>query len=63
MPGETSCLTLVWAVLDRAAGGWRGLTYTPAIARRLTELRGRLHNPTTPATATSETDDTLAEAS
>jgi transposase-like protein len=29
LPGETSCLGLVWAVLDRASGGWRGLTMTP----------------------------------
>ena len=28
LPGETSCLTLVWAVLDRASRGWRGLTMT-----------------------------------
>jgi hypothetical protein len=26
LPGETSCLTLVWAVLDRASRGWRGLS-------------------------------------
>jgi hypothetical protein len=26
LPGETTCLTLVWAVLDRASRGWRGLT-------------------------------------
>src|SRR5262249_18840081 len=26
LPGETSCLTLVWAVLDRASAGWRGFT-------------------------------------
>jgi hypothetical protein len=29
LPGETSCLSLVWAVLDRASRGWRGLTMTP----------------------------------
>jgi putative transposase len=29
-PGETSCVSLVWAVLDRAARGWRGFTMTPA---------------------------------
>ena len=23
LPGETSCLTLIWAVLDRASAGWR----------------------------------------
>ena len=45
LPGEASCLTLVWAVLDRASGGWRGLTYTPAIARALTEVRHQLHQP------------------
>ena len=27
LPGETSCLTLVWAVLDRASRGWRGLDH------------------------------------
>jgi len=46
LPGEASCLTLVWAVLDRASRGWRGLTYTPAITRHLAELRHRLHQPT-----------------
>jgi transposase-like protein len=25
LPGESSCLSLVWAVLDRASRGWRGL--------------------------------------
>jgi transposase-like protein len=29
LPGEHSCLSLVWAVLDRASAGWRGLTMTP----------------------------------
>jgi putative transposase len=29
LPGETSCLGLVWAVLDRASRGWRGLTMSP----------------------------------
>ncbi|MCE7882668.1 MAG: hypothetical protein DYH08_02190 [Actinobacteria bacterium ATB1] len=49
LPGEASCLSLVWGVLDRASRGWRGLTYTPAIARQLTELRQQLHHPTNPA--------------
>jgi transposase-like protein len=49
LPGEASCLSLVWAVLDRASHGWRGLTYTPAIARHLTELRHQLHHPAEPA--------------
>lgn len=46
LPGEASCLSLVWAVLDRASRGWRGLTYTPAITRHLTELRHQLNHPT-----------------
>ena len=48
LPGEASCLALVWAVLDRASAGWRGLRYTPAITRTLTDIRHQLHRPTTP---------------
>lgn len=39
LPGEYSCVSLVWAVLDRAAAGWRGFTMTPAGLRRLADLR------------------------
>jgi putative transposase len=39
LPGEQSCLSLVWAVLDRASKGWRGLTMTPMALRRLQDLR------------------------
>jgi transposase-like protein len=35
LPGEHSCLKLVWAVLDRASTGWRGFTMTPAGLRLL----------------------------
>jgi putative transposase len=35
LPGETSCLTLVWAVLHRASRGWRGLTMTAGGLRLL----------------------------
>jgi putative transposase len=51
LPGERSCLSLVWAVLDRASKGWRGLTMTPKALRRLQDLRRELlaqppgHNP------------------
>jgi putative transposase len=45
LPGERSCLTLVWAVLDRASKGWRGLTYTPAATRLLQDLRHQLLDP------------------
>ena len=49
LPGERSCLSLVWAVLDRATGGWRGVTVTPADARLLQRLRSRLEPATLPA--------------
>ncbi len=47
LPGEASCLALVWAVLDRASKGWRGLRYTPAITRQLANIRHQLNRPTT----------------
>lgn len=42
LPGEQSCLSLVWAVLDRASRGWRGVEMTPAVVRRLQNLRREL---------------------
>jgi len=42
LPGEQSCLSLVWAVSDRASKGWRGLTMTPKALRRLQDLRREL---------------------
>lgn len=47
LPGETSCLSLVWAVLDRASRGWRGFTMTPAGLRLLQDLRRTLLDPPT----------------
>jgi putative transposase len=45
LPGETSCLTLVWAVLDRASHGWRGFTMTADGLRLLQDLRRSLLDP------------------
>jgi putative transposase len=45
LPGETSCLTLVWAVLDRASRGWRGFTMTADGLRLLQDLRRSLLGP------------------
>lgn len=47
LPGEHSCLKLVWAVLDRGSAGWRGFTMTPAGLRLLQDLRRTLHAPPT----------------
>ena len=48
LPGETSCLTLVWAVLDRASRGWRGFTMTADGLRLLQDLRRSLLEPPRP---------------
>ena len=47
LPSEASCLNLVWAVLDRASRGWRGMSMTPAATRVLADLRHQLLNPPT----------------
>jgi transposase-like protein len=48
LPGEASCLNLVWAVLDRASRGWRGLTTTSNSTRQLQDLRRQLLDPPAP---------------
>ena len=45
LPGEHSCLSLVWAVLDRASVGWRGIDTSVAGIRRLQDLRRQLLAP------------------
>jgi transposase-like protein len=47
LPGEASCLSLVWAVLDRASRAWRGLPMTPETTRLLHDLRRQLIDPPT----------------
>jgi transposase-like protein len=42
LPGEYSCLSLVWAVLDRTSSGWRGLEMSTTGTRRLQDLRTQL---------------------
>jgi putative transposase len=48
LPGEASCLNLVWAVLDRASRGWRGMNTTTTATRLLADLRRQLLDPPTP---------------
>jgi transposase-like protein len=62
LPGERSCLSLVWAVLDRASRGWRGVIMTPASVRQLQELRRQLLHPTIEKEATADTADTVTPA-
>jgi len=61
-PGEASCLSLVWAVLDRASRGWRGLTMTSQGIRLLQDLRHQLLDPPTAIQqATTDTHTTDPE--
>lgn len=67
LPGETSCLTLVWAVLDRASRGWRGLTMTSDGLRLLQDLRRSLLDPPAPlrprTVTTSQSGDSTGNVS
>jgi putative transposase len=47
LPSQTSCLNLVWAVLDRASRGWRGMNMTTTGTRLLGDLRRQLLDPPT----------------
>jgi hypothetical protein len=55
LPGETSCLTLVCAVLDQASRGWRGLTLTADGPRPLQDLRRLPARTAPPALANAVT--------
>ena len=59
LPGEHSCLGLVWAVLDRASAGWRGFAMTPAGLRRLQDLRRALLAPPQQLRPTETAPDTM----
>lgn len=43
--GETSCVSLAFAALDRAATGWAAWTMAPAALRQLEGTRRDLLNP------------------
>jgi putative transposase len=52
-PGETSALSLIWAVLELASRGWRGITMTPEQSPRSNAFR-RGRTPTPDHGATEE---------
>ena len=62
LPGERSCLSLVWAVLDRASRGWRGVTMTPATVRHLQQLRHQLFHADNDKKVTTDTNETVTTA-
>ena len=61
LPGEVSCLSLVWAVLDRASRGWRGFTMTSDGTRQLQDLRRALLEPPTQLRPRTTPDTKLEE--
>lgn len=61
LPGEVSCLSLVWAVLDRASRGWRGFTMTRDGIRQLQDLRRALLEPPTQLRPKTTADTDLVE--
>jgi transposase-like protein len=44
-PGETSALSLIWAVLELSSRGWRGVVMTPKTVAEIERIR-RQQNPT-----------------
>jgi putative transposase len=46
-PGETSALSLIWAVLELSSRGWRGVVMTPRSVAEIERLRRRQHTPAT----------------
>jgi len=61
LPGERSCLSLVWAVLDRASRGWRGVEMEPKIVRQLQQLRHELLADRTSAVLRADPEASAAE--
>ena len=56
-PGETSALSLVWAVLELTSRGWRGITMTPRAVAEIERLR---RGPTSEPDQTSTTEEVIA---
>jgi putative transposase len=50
-PGETSALSLVWAVRELSSRGWRGITMTPRAVAEIERLRRGATNENEPSTA------------
>jgi putative transposase len=61
LPGERSCLSLVFAVLDRASRGWRGVRHDASTLRLLADIRRQLLEP--PRSIDAKKNDRPAEVS
>src|SRR5450755_771148 len=51
-PGETSALSLIWAVLELSSRGWRGVTMTPKAVAQIERIRRGQAPRTDPTTIT-----------
>jgi putative transposase len=58
-PGETSALSLIWAVLELASRGWRGITMTPRAVAQIERLR-RGQPPLPTATGVNDPEEVVA---
>jgi transposase-like protein len=51
-PGETSALSLIWAVLELSSRGWRGVVMSPRTVAEIERIRR--HGEPTPSTEPKE---------
>ncbi|MGH2864289.1 MAG: transposase [Solirubrobacteraceae bacterium] len=58
-PGETSALSLIWAVLELSSRGWRGVKMNPKTVTEIERLRRQLHDGHAPQ-ATTDTEEVIA---
>jgi putative transposase len=58
-PGETSALSLIWAVLELSSRGWRGVKMNPKTVAEIERLRRELRQPQSSPT-TVDADDAIA---
>jgi putative transposase len=58
-PGETSALSLIWAVLELSSRGWRGVVMTPKTVAEIERLRHGAGGSAEPP-ATDEAEEVVA---
>ncbi len=58
-PGETSALSLIWAVLELSSRGWRGVVMTPKTIAEIERLR-RQQRTTADAHKTTNEEEVIA---
>ena len=58
-PGETSALSLIWAVLELSSRGWRGVKMNPKTVAEIERLRRQLREDPAPPT-TDDTEEVIA---